>query len=292
MKSGLGQLLDLAAFDHPPVTHKGHPLAAKALAHLADLGAKRFRVLRIAAEHFRRDRRTLFVAQQADDNLFLAFLAVAIIAVGAQGVVLPFQIAAGAVVEEQLRLALSAPGQEQPLLDLLLVLAQPGQILVQIVFVEAAPDAQHVAGGMHLGQADGRETRALIQEAGDDLPHSQLAGKAGAEGLLDAEAAGHFGRDPDGTDGSAFPQLHTVEGGEGGQIALVLEGEFDGGDGSGIAVGEVGDIALLDFAVLAEGFAEVDGLVDFAVGGGPEGAGYIDVHIMQQDLPVIKRQSH
>jgi hypothetical protein len=30
------------------------------------------------------------------------------------------------------------------------VLAQPGQILVQIVFVEAAPDAQHVAGGMHL----------------------------------------------------------------------------------------------------------------------------------------------
>ena len=34
------------------------------------------------------------------------------------------------------------------------------------------------------------------------------------------------------------------------------EGEFDGGDLGGIAVGEVGDVAFFDFAVLAEGFAE------------------------------------
>src|SRR5450756_606191 len=89
-----------AAFDHSAVAHKGHPLAAKALARLANLGAKMLRVLRIAAEDFRGDRRALFVAQQADDDLFLAFLAVAVVAVGAQGVVLAFQIAAGDVVEE------------------------------------------------------------------------------------------------------------------------------------------------------------------------------------------------
>ena len=35
-----------------------------------------------------------------------------------------------------------------------------------------------------------------------------------------------------------------------------------------------------DFAVLAEGFAEVDGLVGFAVGGWPACAGYMHVHII------------
>ena len=89
----------------------------------------------------------------------------------------------------------TAAGGEQSALNLLLVLAQPGEILVQIVFVEAAPDAEHIAGGMHLGQADGRETRTLVQEAGN------------------------FGGGPDGADGSAFLQLNAVEGGEGGQIA-------------------------------------------------------------------------
>ena len=167
------------------------------------------------------------------------------------------------------------------------MLAQPGEILVQVVFVEAAPDAQHVAGGMHLGQADGRETRALVQEAGDDLPQRQLAGKVAAEGLIETDAAGNFGGGPDGADGSAFLQMNAVEGGEGGEVALVLEGEFDGGDLGGIAVGEVGDVAFFDFAVLAEGFAEVDGLVGLAVGGRPAGAGDMHVHNIRQKRPII-----
>jgi ATP adenylyltransferase/5',5'''-P-1,P-4-tetraphosphate phosphorylase II len=70
----------------------------------------------------------------------------------------------------------------------------------------------------------------------------------------------------------------------------VLEGEFDGGDLGGIAVGEVGDVAFFDFAVLAEGFAEVDGLVGFTVGGGPAGAGYMHVHIIQHTIPLINRK--
>jgi len=156
------------------------------------------------------------------------------------------------------------------------MLAQPGQVFVQIVFVEAAPDAQHVAGGMHLGQAHGRQARALVQEPRDDLPERQLAGKVGTEGFREAEAAGNFGGGPDGADGSAFLQLDAVERAEDGEIAPVFEGEFDGRDLGRIAVGEVGDVAFLDFAVLAEGLAEVDGLVNLAVGGGPEGAG--DVH--------------
>src|ERR1017187_1126407 len=42
-------------------------------------------------------------------------------------------------------------------------------------------------------------------------------------------AVGNLGGDPDGADGSAFVQLYAVEGGKGGEIALVLKSEFDGG---------------------------------------------------------------
>jgi hypothetical protein len=45
--------------------------------------------------------------------------------------------------------------------------------------------------------------------------------------------------------------------------------------------------AFFDFAVLAEGFAEVDRDVGFAVGGGPGGAGDIHVHNIRQNNPVI-----
>jgi len=121
------------------------------------------------------------------------------------------------------------------------------------------------------------------------LPQCQLAGEVGAEGMIEAEAAGNFGGSPDGADGSAFLKLNAVEGGEGAEIALVLEGEFDGGDLGGIAVGEVGDVAFFDFAALAEGFAEVDGLVGFAVRGGLEGAGYVHVHIIKHISPIINR---
>src|ERR1035441_2379136 len=62
------------------------------------------------------------------------------------------------------------------------------------------------------------------------------------------------------------------------------------GDLGGIAVGEVGDVAFFDFAVLAEGFAEVDGLVGFAVGGWPASAGYVHVHRIKHYSPIINRQ--
>jgi hypothetical protein len=290
VKAGLGQFFDLTALDHSAVSHKRHPLAAKALTGFAHLRAESLGVLRIAAKHFRRDGCALFIAQQADDDLLLAFLAVAVVAVGAQSIVFAFQVAAGDIVEEQLRLALRMSGGEQPALDLLLVLRKPSQILIQIVFVEAAPDAQQVAGGMCLSQANGGKTRALIQEARDDLPQRQLSGKIGADGLIETKAAGDGSGEADGADGSAFLELYSVERGEDGQIALMLQGEFDRGDLGGIAVAEVGDIALFDLAVLAEGFAEVDGLVGLAVGGGPAGASDVHVYTIKHYNLIIKAQ--
>ena len=76
-------------------------------------------------------------------------------------------------------------------------------------------------------------------------------------------------------------ELDMVEGTEDGEVALVLEGEFNGGDLAGIAMGEVGDVAFADAVAVAEGFAEVDGGVGFAVGGGPGGAGDMHAYIVR-----------
>ena len=122
--------------------------------------------------------------------------------------------------------------------------AQPGEIGIEIVLVEAAPDAEHIAGRMHLRQAHRRQARALLQHPRHDLPQRQLAGESRAERLVDAEAAGGFHDDPHGADGRPLGQLDFVERAERGQVALELEGEFDGGDLLGIAMGEVGDVAF------------------------------------------------
>ena len=60
----------------------------------------------------------------------------------------------------------------------------------------------------------------------------------------------------------------------------MFEGEFDGLEFLLRTVGEVGDGAVFDFAVLAEGLAEVDGLINFAVGGRPGSPRYIHDHII------------
>ena len=68
----------------------------------------------------------------------------------------------------------------------------------------------------------------------------------------------------------------------------MLKGEFDGGDLGGITVAEVGNVAFFDLAVLAEGFAEVDGLVGFAVGGGPAGVSDMHAYNIKQTIRIIK----
>jgi hypothetical protein len=85
-------------------------------------------VLRIAPKDFRGHWRSRLVAQQPDDDLLLPLLAVAVVPIRRQLVLFPLQITAGHVVQKQLRLLASPPLPQQPLLDLLLPLAQPFQI--------------------------------------------------------------------------------------------------------------------------------------------------------------------
>jgi hypothetical protein len=109
-----------------------------------------------------------------------------------------------------------------------------------------------------------------------------------AEGLVDAQTPGGLEEAPHGSQGAALGQVNLIEGTEGRQVALEVEGEFDGGDLVGIAMGEVGDIAFVDAAALAVGLTEVDGLVGLTIGGRPGGAGYVHVHIIRQYSLIYK----
>jgi len=79
-----------------------------------------------------------------------------------------------------------------------------------------------------------------------------LAGEVGAKGGFDTEGTRGLVDGPNGADGETLEELHLVEGPEDGEISLVLEGEFDGGDLAGIAMGEVGDIAFANAVAVAE----------------------------------------
>ncbi len=132
------------------------------MAGLGDLLGKGLRILGVAPKDFCRDRLAVLIAQQADDNLLFTPLAVAIVAVGAILVLLAFQIAAGHVIEKQLRLLLSMAGGKESLFNLNLVLTEPAEIFIEIVLIKSAADAKHVASGMDFSQAHRRKSRALI----------------------------------------------------------------------------------------------------------------------------------
>src|SRR5208337_4866599 len=127
MEARGGEILPLAAFNHPPVTYKRHLLTTETLTGLLHLCGESLRVLRVAAEDFGRERRALLVAQQPDDNLLLPLLAVPGVAIGPVGIPLTFQITARHVVEKQGWFLLAVPAGEQPVLDPLLMLTEPSQ---------------------------------------------------------------------------------------------------------------------------------------------------------------------
>ena len=85
-------------------------------------------------------------------------------------------------------------------------------------------------------------------------------------------------------------QVDLVERAEGGQIALMLQRQFEGGNLLGIRMGEVGNVALADVGALAVGLAEVDGLINFAVGGQPGSTRYIHDHILYENYHIVKEK--
>ena len=78
-------------------------MTAEPFGSLRHLGVEGLGVVRIAGKHLGRDRLTPLIAEQAYHNLLLAPFAISIVAIGAEEVLVPLQIAARHVVEKQLR---------------------------------------------------------------------------------------------------------------------------------------------------------------------------------------------
>ena len=93
---------------------------------------------------------------------------------------------------------------------------------------------------MGLSQPHGRQPGALFEHPSQDLPQRQLGGKAVAQGVVDAEAPGHFQGGPHGSDRGSLGQLDLVERAEDSQVAFEVESQFDGGDLFGVEVKKPG----------------------------------------------------
>ena len=113
-----------------------------------------------------------------------------------------------------------------------------------------------------------------------------------AERGIDAATARDFIDRPHRAGGEALAKLDFIQRAERGKVAFELEGQFDGGDFFGIAMGEIGDIAFADVGALAVGLAEMDGLIGFAIGGRPESAGDVHVYIIYASIQLYKPGFH
>src|SRR5271170_7146601 len=173
MEIGGAQFGALRRFDHAAVADESHPFGAETRRRLAQLRGERLDVRRVAGEQFDRQRAPVGVAQEADHDLALARLAIPVVAEGGERVLLAFQISAGHVVEKHIRRRRRLSLSKQPGLDIRLMLRQPIEIGVEIVFVEA-DHAERRARRVAARQAHGRQARALVQNARDDLPSASL----------------------------------------------------------------------------------------------------------------------
>ena len=267
MEAGGADFGALRGFDHAAVADEGDPLGPEPGGGLVQLRGQRFDVGRVAREDLDRQRATVGVGEQADDDLALARLAIAVVAERCEGVVLAFEVCAGHVVEKDVgRRGCFFPG-EQPALDVGLAVGQPIQIGVEIVFVEPGHPERR-ADGMTAREAHRRQPRALIEHAGDDLPERQLALSARTQGGDDAEFARQLGKHPNRPHRRALLQLRpALDGGrqDAGQVALVLQRQPDRLHLFRLAMAEIGERPMLDLAILAIRFAQQMAGVGLAV---------------------------
>ena len=129
-----------------------------------------------------------------------------------------------------------------------------------------------------MSQAAWEQARrtALIQGASDDLPQGQGALAGGTQGGQETGALGQRVQHPNGAKAKALAQLQWPGRGlEGVEILFMLEGQGDGVDFLVGAGGKIGDGAMFDFAVLAEGLAEQDPVIGPAVDGD---MGSVEIH--------------
>ena len=252
------------------------------------LRSERFGIRGVSRKGLDRNRDALEVTQQSVNDLHLPCLSVARIAERGQRVADAFQVAAGDVVQIQVGLPSAVTEAEQAIFNLLLVLGQPVQIVVQIVFIKVL-QFQDVASGVGVGQPYGGKSGTLFQDACEYLPQSSLAVLGRAQGMHQADALSNL---PERRHGPARDSLLDgdvlVDVAELLKVVLVLESELDGPDLGLGAVRQVGESAVGNFPVLAEGLAEQVSGVLLAADGVSAGVDEHSVHI----IALIIRQSN
>ena len=161
-----------------------------------------------------------------------------------------------------------APGQA--LLDGILALQQPAHGAVEEVFAEvgkAEERGQGIGSGGGLEAAGGGELGAGVSETGDDQGHHQIALRAGrTQTAIQADLAQGV---EEGSDVAVGLGANDVKGiFEAGDDGALLEQDAQPLDQFGRPLGEIGEGAFLDLAVLAVGLAQENGRGGLAVGEG------------------------
>ena len=241
-----------------------------------DLRSKCFGIAGIANKDLNGQGASLTIAEKPDDDLLFSRLAIAVVAPGSQGVVVTFQIAAGNVIEEKIGAAVGMKMFKEALFDKGLVLGQPSQVWVELIFVKRV-QAKDVAGGMGASQTDGAEAGTLLNGPCDDLPQSQSALAVATQGVDDAGALSQRVKHPDSAEAKPLAQDQRIWSGrlERVEIFLMFESQLNGFDFLVGASGEIGDSAVFDFSILAVGLAKQDAAIGFAV---DRGFGAVEIH--------------
>src|SRR5664280_215518 len=171
------------SLDHPAVADEDNFFDGELLSQGIDLFGHGGRIGGVAAEHAHRQRLSRRIGEQPNDDLPFAFFPVPVIAKLAQRVVFAFPIGTGDVVEKQggsRAVALEIPAKES-LVDFLLAGAEIVQSVVKIFFVELA-QTEHFSDGVIASPTNGRQTRTLMANAGQDQEPGEFAKFGLAEG--------------------------------------------------------------------------------------------------------------
>ena len=229
-------------------------------AQLVDLRAQGGRIGRVAREDLDRHRAALGVAQQAEDDLRLAALAVAGVAVARQRAAAALHPGRADVVEHQGAVGEMTPGQAP--LDRPLAFQQPVHRRIERVFVDRAQPqlpGQAVAQRVVAQTARGGQLGARGEDAG---PRSwPPPGARRREGLAAIRRSSPRPRRLAST-AATWPwglERAMAKASSGATRVWFLSTRRRASILAGGPFGEVGDGALLDLSALAPAFAQEDG---------------------------------
>lgn len=268
IEAGRLELLVYAGLgDHAAIADQHDMLQGEALLELGDVNGERLGIAGVAFEHLDRDRTAVRRAQQAVDDLQLAFLAVAIVAELGERAAASLHVGRGHVVEHQ-RAVLEMLAR-QALLDGRLPLAEPIERIVKLVLVDG-PEIQHRAqarsGGLDIEHARGRRLRGrrhnAVDQHGDHQLAAAIAGATQHAVQSDPAQRAQHGRYGAVRQAAAHDDRLSI----GGDRCAAFQQRAQTFDELGRPIGQIGEGAFFDLAGVAIAFAQQDGRRRRAVG--------------------------